>query len=405
MKIDRLGESIVSRREFNKMLAAGLATAAAGVMGLNHFLQPAPLQVEQVKAKPKRKEVLGFAPHWTIDALADDELSSLTTLAYFNLPIGADGNIRTGNRGYQVLQSPETQLLLEKAKKSGVELMLTAVIENEKGEMDSREIAAVLTDRDYRNRAIENIIREKKRHGMDSINVDFEYWGKATPELRNDFGDFVEDLQNRAGSRVTVSVYASSAITEHIYDLPRLGRVSNGIVIMAYDYFGANAEIVAPTAPLNGHKEGRYWYDVATTIDDFQALVPAENIILGIPQYGHAYLVAKDEEMTPVREGFVLSADPYIYIGPETLTMNGLRDRLKHSSSNRSGWDDVAKVGWWSYLDKYDIRRMVYMEDERSIAAKCDLVLQKGLGGIAFWATGFNGDDKTVADMLKQKFQ
>lgn len=389
------------RREFLKIMLAATGGFLLKV-GLDN-LPPIPLTPNPILQSDK-KEVLGFAPHWAIGGVSDEELKVLTALAYFNLPLGGDGNPRTGNLGYQVLQSKETEVLFEKARKNKTQLMLTTAVENRSGLMDSEEIAALLNDKDSKQRAIRAITESIKKHDMDAINVDFEYWGEVSEELRDNLTHFVEDLKNRADVRVSVSVYASSAINYHIFDIAKLGRVADDLVIMAYDFYNERSQIVAPTAPLDGHPEGRYWYDVRSSVEDLKDLVQSKKLILGIPQYDHARLVVEDGEMATIRPSFILTEDPFVHIKPETLTMDGLRFRLRNSQYNRSGWDPVAKVGWWSYLDEYDIRRMVYMEDERSIAEKCDLVLKEDLRGIAFWASGFNSEDESISEVLRQKF-
>lgn len=357
-----------------------------------------------------KKEILGYVPHWVIGAgIDDEELNHLTTLAYFNLPLGGDGNPLEGNFGYQVLQSKEAKDLFERAKKSKTQLMLTTAIEDKKGQMDNKGIAALMADKEAQQRAIEAIIREKKKHGFDSINIDFEYWGEVTPELRTNFSNFVEELRNRADCKVTVAVYASSATHYHMYDIAKLGQVSDGLAIMAYDFYGPDAKIVAPTAPLYGHKERGYWYDIKTAVLDFKALVPAEKITLAVPYYGYAYPVVHDGEKAPVRPSFKLTED--ITIKPKILTNSELREILalpiNKDGGARSGWDAVVQERWYSYLTDYNgipIRRMVYMEDADSIAAKSAFIIAEGLGGIGIWASGYNHDDETIGRVLREKF-
>ena len=60
------------------------------------------------------------------------------------------------------------------------------------------------------------------------------------------------------GSRVTVSVYASSAKpgTKKLYDIAAIGNHADGVFMMAYDFAVAGSEVAMPTAPLYGKKEG-----------------------------------------------------------------------------------------------------------------------------------------------------
>ena len=38
----------------------------------------------------------------------------------------------------------------------------------------------------------------------------------------------------------------------------------------------------------------------------------------------------------------------------------------------------------------------IYFEDERSLKAKLELVKQTGLGGVGFWALGYEGEDEEI---------
>lgn len=352
-------------------------------------------------------EVFGFAPHWTINKLENVDFNVLTTLAYFGIEVDDEGNMEKTAPGYKVFYSDKSTALFKKAHSNGTRVVLTLT------QMKNDKIKALLNNPEGQKRIINDSTNAVVARGIDGINVDFEYVGDPGPEYRRKFSVFVKNMTDEMhrklpGSRVTVSVYASAVKYPKIYDIASLGRDSDGIFMMAYDFATAGSSQVIPTAPLYGHKEGKYWYDIATAVDDFLTLMPKEKLILGLPWYGYNYPVAEP--------GIKVSKDTgyYSYYWKRGRRYSTFISRpaaraqtytlAANNTSEVQGWDDLGKVGWRAYKDETGLWRMIFLDDVKSLSVKYDFAKEKGLGGVGMWALGFDNGKTELWQLLSSKF-
>src|SRR3989344_8549349 len=56
------------------------------------------------KPRASNYEVFGFAPYWTINKLDSVDYTTLTTLAYFGVPIKAEGGLDRNDYGYEIFR-------------------------------------------------------------------------------------------------------------------------------------------------------------------------------------------------------------------------------------------------------------------------------------------------------------
>lgn len=352
-------------------------------------------------------EIFGFGPYWNFDKMDKVDFSALTTFAYFDIPVDGQGNMDTGGPGYQTFISKNATELFEKAHKNGTRVVVTFT------QMNNGDINALMENEDAQNDFINNSTNLVKNRGLDGINVDFEYTGDSGPYYRNQFSRFVTKLaekmhQKVPGSKVTVSVYASAVKDPKIYDIKTLSDKSDGIFMMAYDFATLSSDTAMPTSPLDGHKEGKYWYDISTAVNDFLKVMPPEKLILGLPWYGYEYPVNSPTVNAATYQGYYY----YYWVGwrrysayyqpPSTVqTYANAQDSITVKSS---GWDNYGKVGWKAYIDGEGIWRMVFMEDTKSLKLKYDFAKDKKLAGVGIWALGFEDGKRELWDLLKDEF-
>lgn len=334
------------------------------------------------------KEVFGFAPYWNIDKFDNIDFNVLTTLSYFGVEVDADGSLVKWDPGYETFTSKKATNLFKKAHKHGTRVVLTLT------QMNNWAIESIMDSPEAQNRLIKESVTLVKERGIDGINVDFEYMGDPGQDYRNKFSNFVDRLTKEMhrqvpASKVTVSVYASAIKDPKIYDIQVLGNKSDGIFMMAYDFAVAGSDHAIPTAPLYGHKEGKYWYDISTAVEDFLKHMPAKKLILGVPYYGYNYPVYEPGVKVPTGWGYGV-AQTYSYV----------KDAVNPSLS---GWDNLGKVAWKAYSNGYGWR-MIFVEDTQSLGIKYDFAIQKGLGGVGIWALGFDEGKKELWDLLANKF-
>ncbi len=348
----------------------------------------------------KGYEVFGFAPYWTFDKLENVDFETLTTFAYFGIPVEADGNLNTSDSGYHTFESDEATRIFKKAHAHGTRVVLTIT------QMDNSTIRAFLDDDAAQQRAIEQSVDLVKQRGIDGINVDFEYSGDPGSYYEGRYSRFVENITKAMhdavpSSRVTVSVYAAAAKEFQMYNIKELAQASDGIFMMAYDFATLGADKAMPTAPLYGYKDGKYWYDVSTAVEDFLKVMPAEKLILGVPYYGYNYLVESPEVKSATLPYWTWKGNPTAQT--YTLVQNHIHPGEKYHVVN--GWDDTSKVGWKAYYDYNTYTwRMVFFEDERSLSYKYQFAKEKKLAGVGIWALGFDEGKDELWTLLRDEF-
>jgi spore germination protein YaaH len=346
-------------------------------------------------------EVFGFAPFWTFSKLDNVDFKTLTTLAYFGLEVYSDGTLENDGPGYETFHSKKATEVFKKAHANGTRVVLTIT------QMQNSQILAIMDDPQAQERTINQTVDLVKQRGIDGINVDFEYMGDPGQDYRDKFSIFVENMAQKLhkevpGSKITVSVYASAVKDPKIYDIAALGKSTDGIFMMAYDFAVAKSDNAIPTSPLYGHKEGKYWYDIATAVEDFTKLMDPDKLILGVPYYGYNYLVYEPGVKAETRPYYswrgTARAQTYTLAQDITPGMNGITEY-------KEGWDDYGKVSWKAYhVAETDTWRMIFLDDRKSLGIKYDFAKEKGLKGVGMWALGFDDGKNELWGLLAEKF-
>lgn len=344
--------------------------------------------------KNTNREVFGFLPHWNFSHVDLIDFETLTTLAYFDVKLAADGNLDYLDTGYTSFISKEATALFQKAHKHGTRVVFTLTL------MDNHAIESFLDDPAARKRTIDQSVMLVKRRGIDGINIDIEYEGDAGEHYRNLFTTFAADMTTAMhkqipSSRVTVSVYASGVKYPKIQNIRDVAAVTDGIFMMGYDFALSSSDVAMPTAPLGGHKEGEYWYDISTAVDDFLVVMPARKLILGTPWYGLDFEVYEPD--------FKAATVSWYWYGRqgEIQTYAAVKD----TTADKTGWDPVGHVAWKAYYNaSAGTWRMIFMDDVHSLGEKYDLAKNRNLLGIGIWALGYEGDNQELWDLIHHKF-
>lgn len=351
---------------------------------LRRFVSPTP-KID------KNTEVFGFAPYWNLSKLNNIDWKILTSFAYFSLPVDENGDIDKTSYEWTVFEGKKLANIFKTAEVNGVKKIVTLT------QMEKPVVESFLDNPDaWENLAYESadILDNKK---LDGVNIDFEYMASDS-YYRQQFSQFITTYsrilkEKKADAYLTVSVLASSERFSKIYDIGVISRESDGVVMMAYDFYYPGSDAAGPTAPLYGYNEGRgpFWYDVSTAVADFLKVAESNKIILGVPYYGWNYPASTPKPLATNVSGAVATTN-------EKAQSENL---IKVTPIG--GWDDQAKVSWRGYWDGNGWR-IVYLEDKKSLSFKYDLVKGQKLKGVGIWALGYdNGDDELWA-ALREKF-
>jgi chitinase len=241
---------------------------------------------------------------------------------------------------------------------------------------------------------VQSVIEFLQQYELDGLDVDWEYPGMAGaghPFREQDKENFTSllkelrqrfDLETKRTHRrlyLSIAVGASEEYLDHV-EMRKVQRYVDTINLMAYDYYEPGSDkITGHHAPLFASDADPKRISGDRSVKALeQAGVPAAKILLGIPFYGHVWSEVGDVNHGLFQRGEMASTGyaPYALI---TTTLLG------HGFTRY--WDPVASV---PYLYSSDKKVFVSYEDSESLAAKCNYVLTRKLGGVMFW--DYSGD-------------
>lgn len=156
-----------------------------------------------------------------------------------------------------------------------------------------------------RQRFVNNAVSAAKSLGADGIDIDWEY-----PESPHDAENYVllleelrTELQKRIGYQAILTIdgpAGSDKIT--VFSKDQWGRIGNAVTqigVMCYDYFGAwdpwsDFHAAWQLSDNSPHKQVGSKYDIASTLALYQQNgIPPNKILMGVPSYARAVIVAQ----------------------------------------------------------------------------------------------------------------
>lgn len=221
------------------------------------------------------------------------------------------------------------------------------------------ETSKMLSDYKSRENVINQIIKYIKQYNLDGINIDFEGMYETD---KDNFSRFLIEIRprlNEIGAVLSVDVTAPDGAPEWslCYDRYTIGKVADYVMFMAYDQYGLSAIKAGTTA-------GHNWVEANVKKFLGQEEVKAEKIILGIPFYTRVW---------KENNGNVTS----------NVVNIGNVNNLIPSNATKT-WDEDLQQYYVEYK-KGGVTYKIWVEDEKSIEAKLDLVSKYNLGGAAYW--------------------
>ena len=310
--------------------------------------------------------VFGFLPYWEIGDVTL-HMDVLTHIAYFGVSVGPDGTLGDSRHW-----NTETMaVLIGSARSHGVKVVLTVIC------FDGTDLLTLLNSTQRRATAIENIVDLVLAGDGDGVNIDFEGLPLAA---KSGFVIFISDLKDALDaamgeSSVTVSMPAVD--WKGSYDFDRLATVSDGLFLMEYG-FHYQGGAPGPVAPLSGSdKWGKY--SVTWSLDDYDYHGGTKNrlkFILGMPFFGYDW--PADGTVPP--SGFVSDGQAVSY-------------QVCQAGADVYGpdWDHDSATPWFDYYSGGQYRQ-VWCDNHESLVMRMTLARDRGLGGIGFWALGYEGE-------------
>ncbi len=331
-----------------------------------------------VTSKPK-KEIFGFFPYWMIPKASEIDISLLSTISIFGLEVDGRGNIvkvNTSNEvdpGWQMWMDPELDQFIKRAKNKDIKISLTFKSFN------NDNIETLVNSDDAQKTFISNALYLFSSKNLNGINLDFEYLGTPTENVRDGFTRLVTNLnaelkRQYPKSVLTIDTYATEGNIKRLIDLKMLEEHVDAYVVMGYDFHTIKG-IPGPISPMGGE------INLIGSIQGYLEKVKPEKIILAVPYYGY------DWPEDGRSDGKIL---PYSTI---------IAESRKHTIN----WSEISQTPYYSYVDKGD-KRIVHFDNVRSLGIKFDYVNDKNLKGIGIWALGYDGYNSDLQRLIIDKF-
>lgn len=218
---------------------------------------------------------------------------------------------------------------------------------------------ALLSSTTTRARLIDGLMNQVLTYGIDGINVDFE---QISMDCGEHYIEFIRELSipcRANGIVLSVDNYVPTGYTDH-YDRKEQGVVADYVIIMGYDEHYAGSPQAGSVASINFVEEG-----IAKTVDQ----VPANKVINAVPFYTRIW-ETKDGQLSSQAVGMDMAED---YVSLHNMPVEWNEETCQNYAEN-------TEAG--SLLQ-------VWLEDERSIEVKLNIMEKYQIGGVASWRLGF----------------
>ena len=252
--------------------------------------------------------------------------------------------------------------VIRQAWRAGAEPVLVLTPFDASGAFNNYLVRQVVENKQVQDTLIANLLQTVEERGYMGVDVDFEF---ILPEDRVYYAEFVGNLRevmNRNGYKVSVALAPKVSADQRglLYegiDYRLLGENSDRVLLMTYEWGYTYGPPMA-VAPIN---------KVRQVLDYAVQEIPAEKILMGVPNYGYDWPLPFEQGVTEARtignvEAVLLAAEYYAEIR----------------------FDETAKSPYFFYMENGRDHE-VWFEDVRSYEAKFSLADSYGFRGVGFW--------------------
>ena len=141
------------------------------------------------------------------------------------------------------------------------------------------------------------------------------------------------------------------------HDYAAVGAAVDGVLLMTYEWGYSYGPPMA-ISPIRSMR---------TVIEYALKEIPAEKLLLGIPNYGYDWQIpySQSRKAVSISNQYAVSLAARYYAAIR--------------------FDESVQAPWFRYVDERGQEHEVWFEDARSIRAKLSLVPEYGLRGVGYW--------------------
>ena len=343
-------------------IAAEYGVSAAELAYVNQLWNPDQLVMGQALLIPETDVeneygdmyVTGYAYPFVQEAVLSEALPVLNELLSFSYGFTFEGEL--------VYPQTDDLWMIELAWKYGVKPILVLTPFSEAGTFNNLLVKMVTENLLMQERLIRNLVMTVQERGFAGVDIDFEY---VLAEDREGYAQFVGNVRDAfapLGFTVSValapktSAWQEGLLYEGI-DYALLGQNADHVFLMTYEWGYTYGPPMA-VAPLD---------KVRQVVDYALTEIPAEKIIMGIPNYGYDWPLPFERGETKAR-------------------LIGNVEAVRIAAENQAPilFDETAQSPYF-YYTQGRVDHEVWFEDVRSISSKIELAESRGLKGVGYW--------------------
>lgn len=235
---------------------------------------------------------------------------------------------------------------------------------------DNVQSEILLAKTSTRRKLIDGLMEAVRTYDLDGLNLDFEGLKEAAGPH---YIQFIRELSvscRREGIILSVDNYVPAAYNS-FYNRKEQGIVADYVIVMGYDEHHAGGD-PGPVASYGYVKQG---------IEDTLEMVPAEKVINAVPFYTRVWKEGPEGRSS------------------DALGIADAKDWAERKDVELIWQDDLGL--YYGVIDDDGVRKQVWMEEERSLALKMELIREYDLAGVACWKLGF--EPASVWDVIQGK--
>lgn len=327
-------------------------------------LDPVTVEEPREALPPEGNIVVGYATYW--DTTMPD-VSLLTHICYAFAHIKPDfASLDVKN------ESRLAAIAALKEKKPALKVLLSV------GGWGAGNFSEMAADENKRNRFCKNCLEVVRKYNLDGIDLDWEYPTSSSagisssPNDTRNFTLLLKNLREVLGNGKLITM--ASADNAKYVDFRSAIFYLNFVNVMTYDM----GKPPYHNAALHPSEMSRMSCEESVKLH-YNAGVPYEKIVLGIPFFGRA--------------------DGKAFGGADEVDFKDISTK-----DYAVAWDETAQV---PYLTDKDGRMVLTYDDEKSVGLKADYIKQKELLGAMYWNIEADNASwtlsKAVASLLLSK--
>ncbi len=331
-----------------------------------------PLSVRQKEEKKsERMKVWGFLPSWMVGKTIEYS-NEVDSLIFLGVEVDSEGSLLWDSQGKKIKASNYLKQKEGIWQKGGKNILGVKLFEDEK----LKKLMADKEAQDNLVRQLKEIIKEEK---FDGVNIDFEYQGDPLAIMSVESLDFLAKLKKEDLGEISLDVFANTIIKGREEKLKQLISSVDILIVMAYDFHRPGVDYGGSVAPIKSLPGDRNISEIMDKIE--VSNLDRKKIVMAYPLYGWEWKTyTKDFESKIIRGWYQMAS------------WKRTQELIKEKELEVF-WDELSMTPWLNFEENGEIRQ-IYFENEKSLKIKLDLVKEKELGGVAFWALGYEGEEK-----------